>query len=50
LKDFGNRSEFSDWFSRDDSAAAANAPPLKPNPLNAELDEKMVQLEARIKR
>ncbi|KAL2204007.1 hypothetical protein CC79DRAFT_1336647 [Sarocladium strictum] len=50
LKDFGNRSEFSDWFSRDDSAPAAKATILKPNPLNHEMDEKMTQLSARIKR
>lgn len=50
LKDFGNRSEFSDWFSRDDSAPAAKAIILKPNPLNHEMDEKMTQLSARIKR
>lgn len=50
LKDFGSRSDLSDWFSRDESAPPANPVLLKPNPLNAELDEKMIQLEARIKR
>lgn len=49
LKDFGSRSEFSDWFSRSDGATR---PPtvLVPNPRNTELDEKMAQLEKNIKR
>ncbi|KAK0720596.1 Mis12-Mtw1 protein family-domain-containing protein [Lasiosphaeris hirsuta] len=48
LKDFGSRSEFSDWFSRED----APKPPvvLKPNPRNIEHDAKIVEYEARIKR
>ncbi|KAF4121089.1 kinetochore protein Mis13/DSN1 [Geosmithia morbida] len=51
LKDFAARSEFSDWFSRDDEAIPG-APPavLQPNPRNKELDEKIVQLEENIKR
>lgn len=48
LKDFGSRSEFSDWFSRDDGPKAPLV--LKPNPRNTELDEKMAQLEKNIKR
>lgn len=48
LKDFAERSEFSDWFSRDDAPKAPVV--LKPNPRNTELDEKMMQLEANIKR
>ena len=47
LKDFANRSEFSDWFTREESA------PRKvvkvPNPRNIELEENLVGLEARIK-
>lgn len=56
LKDFGSKSEFSDWFSREDepSAAAAAAPKrpvvIKPNPINVEHEEKIAALEARIKR
>ncbi|PNY29871.1 Kinetochore protein mis13 [Tolypocladium capitatum] len=49
LKDFASRSEFSDWFSRDDDVAKPKAA-LKPNPRNIELDEKMASLEAKIKR
>jgi len=48
LKDFGSRSEFSDWFSREE----APKPPvvLKPNPKNLEHDAKIAELEAKIKR
>ncbi|RYP60481.1 hypothetical protein DL769_008086 [Monosporascus sp. CRB-8-3] len=48
LKDFSSKSEFSDWFARDD----VPKPPaiVKPNPRNVEHDEKIVQLEERIKR
>ena len=47
LKDFANKSEFSDWFNREESA------PTKviktPNPRNIELEENLVGLEERIK-
>ncbi|RYP80898.1 hypothetical protein DL770_006056 [Monosporascus sp. CRB-9-2] len=48
LKDFSSKSEFSDWFARED----VPRPPavVKPNPRNVEHDEKIVQLEERIKR
>ncbi|KAL2687212.1 hypothetical protein Neosp_004765 [[Neocosmospora] mangrovei] len=49
LKDFASRSEFSDWFSRDDDVPKAPVV-LKPNPKNMELDEKLAQLEINIKR
>ncbi|POR38651.1 Kinetochore protein mis13 [Tolypocladium paradoxum] len=49
LKDFASRSEFSDWFSRDDDGAKPKVV-LKPNPRNIELDEKMASLEGKIKR
>jgi kinetochore protein Mis13/DSN1 len=49
LKDFATRSEFSDWFNREDHAPKAPVV-MKPNPRNAELDEKMAALQARIKR
>ncbi|KAM0552518.1 hypothetical protein ACHAPJ_007846 [Fusarium lateritium] len=49
LKDFAARSEFSDWFSREDDAPKAPVV-LKPNPRNLELDEKLAQLEINIKR
>ncbi|KAI3397231.1 hypothetical protein diail_11110 [Diaporthe ilicicola] len=54
LKDFASKSEFSDWFSREDEPSAAAAPKrpvvIKPNPINVEHEEKIVALEARIKR
>ncbi|KAH7262079.1 Mis12-Mtw1 protein family-domain-containing protein [Fusarium tricinctum] len=49
LKDFAARSEFSDWFSREDDAPKAPVV-LKPNPRNMELDEKLAQLEINVKR
>ncbi|KAG8677213.1 hypothetical protein FPOAC1_003226 [Fusarium poae] len=50
LKDFAARSEFSDWFSREDDAPPKAPVVSKPNPRNVELDEKMAQLEINIKR
>ncbi|EXK75953.1 hypothetical protein FOQG_19282 [Fusarium oxysporum f. sp. raphani 54005] len=48
-KDFAARSEFSDWFNREDDGP--NVPVvLRPNPRNMELDEKLAQLEINIKR
>jgi kinetochore protein Mis13/DSN1 len=48
LKDFGSKSEFSDWFARED----VPRPPAieKPNPRNIEHEEKIAELEERIKR
>ncbi|KAI2463472.1 Mis12-Mtw1 protein family-domain-containing protein [Annulohypoxylon bovei var. microspora] len=48
LKDFSSRSEFSDWFAREDIPR----PPaiVKPNPRNIEHEEKITELEERIKR
>jgi kinetochore protein Mis13/DSN1 len=48
LKDFANKSEFSNWFSREDSAPAKII--KKPNPRNVEIEENLAGLEARIKR
>ncbi|KAI1344834.1 hypothetical protein F5Y15DRAFT_6800 [Xylariaceae sp. FL0016] len=53
LKDFSARSEFSDWFARDEAPAPEipRPPPIiKPNPRNLEHDEKIGDLEQRIKR
>ncbi|KAI1826048.1 Mis12-Mtw1 protein family-domain-containing protein [Xylaria intraflava] len=51
LKDFSVRSEFSDWFAREDVQEAARPPAIvKPNPRNIEHDEQIVALEERIKR
>ncbi|KAF5656379.1 kinetochore mis13 [Fusarium heterosporum] len=49
LKDFAARSEFSDWFSREDDVPKAPVV-LKPNPRNMELDKKLAQLEINVKR
>lgn len=48
LKDFSSKSEFSDWFAREEIPR----PPaiVKPNPKNIEHDEKIVALEERVKR
>jgi kinetochore protein Mis13/DSN1 len=51
LKDFGSKSEFSDWFSREDTPKPPAAPAIeKPNPRNTEHEEKIAELEERIKR
>ncbi|KAI2618141.1 Mis12-Mtw1 protein family-domain-containing protein [Hypoxylon sp. NC1633] len=48
LKDFSSKSEFSDWFARED----VPRPPaiVKPNPRNIEHEEKIAELEQRIRR
>lgn len=48
LKDFGARSEFSDWFSREDGPKRPVV--LKPNPRNVDYDAKIAELEAKIER
>lgn len=55
LKDFGSKSEFSDWFSREDEPSDAAGKPkrpvvVKPNPINVEHEQKIAALEKRIKR
>ncbi|KAH8881563.1 hypothetical protein GQ53DRAFT_702042 [Thozetella sp. PMI_491] len=50
LKDFGSRSEFSDWFSREDAPKPPVPTVLKPNPRNIEHEAKIAELEAKIKR
>jgi kinetochore protein Mis13/DSN1 len=47
LKGVVARSEFSDWFSREDGAPKVPVV-LRPNPRNMELDEKLAQLEINI--
>ncbi|OBS17327.1 hypothetical protein FPOA_12147 [Fusarium poae] len=49
LKDFAARSEFSDWFNREDDAPKVPVV-LRPNPRNMELDEKLAKLVIDIKR
>ncbi|KAH8671244.1 Mis12-Mtw1 protein family-domain-containing protein [Xylariales sp. PMI_506] len=48
LKDFGSKSEFSDWFARED----VPRPPaiVKPNPRNIEHERKIAELEEKLKR
>ncbi|KAK2755194.1 kinetochore protein mis13 [Colletotrichum kahawae] len=48
LKDFANKSEFSDWFSREEGPKVPVV--YKPNPRNIEHQEKIEQLEAKVKR
>lgn len=57
LKDFGSRGEFSNWFARDhlpeeQAQARKQKKPvvLKPNPRNLEHEQKIAELETRIKR
>ncbi|KAI1177710.1 Mis12-Mtw1 protein family-domain-containing protein [Nemania sp. FL0916] len=51
LKDFSVRSEFSDWFAREEVPKAPKRPAIvKPNPRNIEHDEHIAALEERIKR
>lgn len=49
LKDFTNKSEFSDWFSREDEPQQEKVV-LKPNPRNLEHEAKIAELEQRVKR
>ncbi|KAL2115732.1 hypothetical protein VTJ04DRAFT_9987 [Mycothermus thermophilus] len=50
LKDFGQRSEFSDWFVREDAPAPPVPVVLQPNPRNVHYDEQIAELEAKIER
>ncbi|AEO62366.1 uncharacterized protein THITE_2106463 [Thermothielavioides terrestris NRRL 8126] len=50
LKDFGARSEFSDWFTREDVPKPPVPVVLQPNPRNVDYDAKIAELEARIER
>ena len=49
LKDFVSRSEFSDWFSRNDDTHRTEAI-LKSNPRNFEMDKRLASLEENIDR
>jgi kinetochore protein Mis13/DSN1 len=48
LKDFAARSEFLDWFGREDDAPKVPVV-LRPNPRNMELDEKLAKLVINIR-
>ena len=45
LKDFGNKPEMSDWFSRPDEEVAGGAIVKKPNPRNKANAERLARLE-----
>lgn len=47
LRDFTNRPEYSDWFSREETAPRKVI--KKPNPRNIELEENIIASETRIK-
>jgi hypothetical protein len=50
LKDLANRSELSDWFSREDTAPLPAVVVKKPNPKNVQNAEKIKELEEQIHR
>jgi len=50
LKDLANKSELSDWFNREDAPALTAPLPERPNPKNAQNEEKITELEEQIKR
>ncbi|KAK4121020.1 hypothetical protein N657DRAFT_665756 [Parathielavia appendiculata] len=50
LKDFSARSEFSDWFAREDAPKPPIPVVLQPNPRNVDYDAKIAELEAKIER
>ncbi len=47
LKDFGEKSEFSDWFNRRSTIPTKVI--KKPNPRNIEVEQNLVALEGRVK-
>ncbi|KAJ4306170.1 hypothetical protein N0V88_000966 [Collariella sp. IMI 366227] len=49
-EDFGARSEFSDWFAREDAPRPPIPVVLQPNPRNIDYEKKIEELEARIER
>jgi kinetochore protein Mis13/DSN1 len=50
LKDLANRSEMSDWFSREDAPAPSKPLQTRPNPKNEQNAEKIKELEEQIKK
>jgi kinetochore protein Mis13/DSN1 len=50
LKELANRSELSDWFSREDTVAPPKELPERPNPKNLQNAEKITELEVQIRR
>lgn len=50
LKDLANKSELSDWFSREDAPVMPKELPERPNPKNIQNSGKIAELEAQIER
>jgi kinetochore protein Mis13/DSN1 len=50
LKDLANRSEMSDWFSREDAPKTAAPLDTRPNPKNIQNAAKVQELEQQIHR
>ncbi|KPI39605.1 Kinetochore protein mis13 [Cyphellophora attinorum] len=50
LKDLGNKSELSDWFSREDAAPPPKELPERPNPKNIQNTDKIAELEQQIEK
>lgn len=50
IKDLANKSELSDWFSREDDSAPAVPLPERPNPKNVQNTKKIAELEEQIRR
>ena len=50
LNDLANKSELSDWFSREDTPVQKVVLPERPNPRNVQNIEKIAELEEQIKR
>ena len=50
LKDLANRSELSDWFSREDAVEPPKEIPERPNPKNLQNAEKIQELQMQIKK
>ncbi|RDW62597.1 hypothetical protein BP5796_10899 [Coleophoma crateriformis] len=50
LKEFSTKSEFSDWFAREESATLPTKVIKLPNPRNTQYAEKITEMEANIKK
>jgi kinetochore protein Mis13/DSN1 len=50
LKDLANKSELSDWFSREDVPSVPKELPERPNPRNIQNTERIAELEAQIEK
>lgn len=50
LRELGDKSELSDWFTREDSPVLQAVLPERPNPRNTQNQTKITELEEQIKR